>query len=87
MATFKRVRLWGDVPFKLTLPQSANSEDFNPTRSPQASGFTIRLCDLWRLKVHDLSWTELTVEGYPQAAVKSLLAKVYLSHGRKIHVI
>lgn len=76
-AYFYVVRLWGDVPL-ITLPQSANSEDFNPTRSPQKAVYDQIVADLVAAEGAGLSWTDESGR-VSQAAVKSLLAKVYLT--------
>ena len=76
-AYFYVVRLWGDVPL-ITLPQSANSEDFNPTRSPQKAVYDQIVADLIAAEGAGLSWTDDSGR-VSQAAVKSLLAKVYLT--------
>lgn len=74
---FYAVRLWGDVPL-ITLPQSATSEDFNPTRSPQSAVYDQIVADLLAAEGAGLSWTDESGR-VSQAAVKSLLAKVYLT--------
>ena len=74
---FYAVRLWGDVPL-ITLPQSATSEDFNPTRSPQKAVYDQIVADLVAAESAGLSWTDESGR-VSQAAVKSLLAKVYLT--------
>ncbi|MCM4167677.1 SusD-like protein P2 [Arenibacter antarcticus] len=76
-AYFYVVRLWGDVPL-ITLPQSANSEDFNPTRSPQKAVYDQIVADLVEAEGAGLPWTDESGR-VSQAAVKSLLAKVYLT--------
>ena len=74
---FYAVRLWGDVPL-ITLPQSATSEDFNPTRSPQKAVYDQIVADLLAAEGAGLSWTDESGR-VSQSAVKSLLAKVYLT--------
>ena len=76
-AYFYAVRLWGDVPL-ITLPQSATSEDFNPTRSPQSAVYDQIVADLVAAEGAGLPWTDESGR-VSQAAVKSLLAKVYLT--------
>lgn len=76
-AYFNVVRLWGDAPL-ITKPQTADSEDFSPSRAPQEQ--------IYNLVVEDLVAAEAA--GFPvtatsgratQMAVKSLLSKVYLT--------
>jgi len=76
-AYFYAVRLWGDIPL-ITMPQSASSEDFNPTRSPQSAVYDQIVADLVAAEGAGLSWTDESGR-VSQAAVKSLLAKVYLT--------
>jgi hypothetical protein len=76
-AYFYAVRLWGDVPL-ITQPQSASSEDFNPTRSPQSAVYDQIVADLLAAEGAGLPWTDESGR-VSQAAVKSLLAKVYLT--------
>ncbi|WP_026812433.1 RagB/SusD family nutrient uptake outer membrane protein [Arenibacter certesii] len=76
-AYFYAVRLWGDVPL-ITMPQSASSEDFNPSRSPQKAVYDQIVADLLEAESAGLPWTDESGR-VSQAAVKSLLAKVYLT--------
>lgn len=76
-AYFYAVRLWGDVPLILK-PQSANSEDFYPTRTPQKQVYDQIVADLVEAESAGLPWTDESGR-VSQAAVKSLLAKVYLT--------
>jgi hypothetical protein len=76
-AYFYAVRLWGDVPL-VTKPQTANSEDFLPSRTPQADVYNQIVADLIEAENAGLPWTETTGKA-TTAAVKSLLAKVYLT--------
>ena len=76
-AYFYAVRLWGDVPL-ITTPQSATSEDFNPSRSPQKAVYDQIVADLMEAEGAGLPWTDESGR-VSQAAVKSLLAKVYLT--------
>jgi hypothetical protein len=76
-AYFYAVRLWGDVPL-ITEPQSATSEDFYPTRTPQSQVYAQIVADLQEAESSGLPWTDESGR-VSQAAVKSLLAKVYLT--------
>lgn len=76
-AYFYAVRLWGDVPL-ITLPQSATSEDFSPTRSAQKAVYDQIVADLLEAETAGLPWTDESGR-VSQSAVKSLLAKVYLT--------
>lgn len=76
-AYFYAVRLWGDVPL-ITLPQSATSEDFFPPRTPQQDVYALIVSDLTEAESAGLPWTDETGR-VSQAAVKTLLAKVYLT--------
>lgn len=76
-AYFYAVRPWGDVPL-ITLPQSADSEDFFPTRTPQAEVYGQIVADLLEAEAAGLPWTDESGR-VSEAAVKSLLAKVYLT--------
>lgn len=76
-AYFYAVRLWGDVPL-ITEPQSADSEDFFPGRTPQAEVYGQIVADLLEAEQSGLPWTDESGR-VSQAAVKSLLAKVYLT--------
>lgn len=76
-AYFYAVRIWGDVPL-ITLPQNSNSEDFFPIRTPQTEVYSLIVTDLTEAENAGLSWTDETGR-VSQAAVKTLLAKVYLT--------
>lgn len=76
-AYFYAVRLWGDVPLILQ-PQSFTSEDFFPTRAPQEEVYNQIVDDLLVAEGAGLAWTDQSGR-VSEAAVKSLLAKVYLT--------
>ncbi len=76
-AYFYAVRLWGDVPL-VTKPQTADSEDFLPSRTAQADVYNQIISDLTQAENAGLPWTETTGKA-TTAAAKSLLAKVYLT--------
>lgn len=76
-AYFHAVRIWGDIPI-ITKPQSASSENFNPSRSPQKEVYTLIISDLTEAEGAGLAWTDES-GGVSQAAVKTLLSKVYLT--------
>ncbi|MBM1106348.1 RagB/SusD family nutrient uptake outer membrane protein [Aurantibacter crassamenti] len=76
-AYFYAVRLWGDVPL-ITLPQSSTSEDFFPTRTAQSDVYALIVSDLLEAENAGLSWTDESGR-VSQAAVKTLLSKVYLT--------
>ncbi|SHJ85299.1 RagB/SusD family nutrient uptake outer membrane protein [Pseudozobellia thermophila] len=76
-AYFYAVRIWGDVPL-ITLPQSATSEDFFPERSSQQEVYSLIVTDLTEAEGAGLPWTDESGR-VSQAAVKTLLAKVYLT--------
>lgn len=76
-AYFYAVRLWGDVPLIL-LPQTFTSADFFPGRTPQEEVYNQIVDDLKVAEEAGLSWTNATGR-VSQAAVKSLLSKVYLT--------
>ena len=76
-AYFYAVRLWGDVPLTLK-PQSFTSEDFYPTRTAQETVYNQIVDDLVAAEGAGLPWTDATGR-VSQSAVKSLLAKVYLT--------
>lgn len=76
-AYFYAVRLWGDIPL-ITLPQSSNSENFFPIRSPQSEIYNLIVTDLSEAENAGLPWTDESGR-VSQAAVKTLLAKVYLT--------
>lgn len=74
---FLAVRIWGDIPL-ITLPQSADSEDFFPVRSPQSEVYDLIVSDLLEAEAAGLPWTDETGR-VSQSAVKALLSKVYLT--------
>ena len=76
-AYFYAVRIWGDVPLILH-PQSATSEDFFPSRTPQAEVYNQIVADLVLAEQAGLPWTDKSGR-VSQSAIKSLLAKVYLT--------
>ncbi|MEH6407516.1 MAG: RagB/SusD family nutrient uptake outer membrane protein [Leeuwenhoekiella sp.] len=76
-AYFYAVRLWGDVPL-ITLPQSADSEDFFPVRSPQTEVYALIVSDLVEAESAGLPWTDESGR-VSLSAVKALLSKVYLT--------
>jgi hypothetical protein len=76
-AYFYAVRLWGDVPMILA-PQTFTSEDFFPGRTPQEQVYNQIVDDLKVAEASGLSWTDKSGR-VSQSAVKSLLAKVYLT--------
>ncbi|HTE32017.1 MAG TPA: RagB/SusD family nutrient uptake outer membrane protein [Chryseolinea sp.] len=76
-AYFYAVRIWGDVPLILH-PQTATSEDFFPGRTPQAEVYDQIVADLVAAEAAGLPWTDKSGR-VSQSAVKSLLAKVYLT--------
>ncbi|HDZ13916.1 hypothetical protein LCGC14_1412340 [marine sediment metagenome] len=76
-AYFYAVRLWGDVPL-ITTPQSSTSEDFFPPRTPQAEVYGLIVSDLLSAENAGLPWTDESGR-VSQAAVKTLLSKVYLT--------
>ena len=76
-AYFYAVRLWGDVPL-ITTPQSATSEDFFPSRAPQSEVYSLIVNDLLEAENAGLPWTDESGR-VSQSAVKTLLAKVYLT--------
>jgi len=76
-AYFYAVRIWGDVPLILH-PQSATSEDFFPSRTPQAEVYDQIVADLVLAEQAGLPWTDKSGR-VSQSAIKSLLSKVYLT--------
>ncbi len=76
-AYFYAVRLWGDVPL-ITLPQSSTSENFFPVRTPQSEVYDQILADLTEAETAGLPWVDESGR-VSQSAVKTLLAKVYLT--------
>ncbi|GAB3525033.1 RagB/SusD family nutrient uptake outer membrane protein [Emticicia fontis] len=76
-AYFYIVRLWGDAPL-VTKPQTASSEDFFPSRAPQEEIYKLIVDDLTAAEGAGLAWMNSNGR-VSTAAVKSLLAKVYLT--------
>lgn len=76
-AYFYAVRLWGDVPL-ITDPQTATSENFLPSRAPQEEVYNLIVDDLLIAEGSGLPWMDISGR-VNLAAVKSLLAKVYLT--------
>ncbi len=76
-AYFYAVRLWGDVPI-ITKPQAATSEDFFPNRAPQDDVYKLIVEDLIAAEAAGFQWMDATGR-VSLAAVKSQLAKVYLT--------
>jgi hypothetical protein len=76
-AYFYIVRLWGDAPL-ITKPQTASSEDFLPSRASQEEVYKLIVDDLVAAEGAGLAWMNSNGR-VSQAAVKSLLAKVYLT--------
>lgn len=76
-AYFYAVRIWGDIPL-ITLPQTSGSEDFEPNRTPQSEVYDQIVSDLKTAEASGLPWTD-TSGRVSLSAVKSLLAKVYLT--------
>lgn len=76
-AYFYAVRLWGDVPLVLT-PQSVDSEDFFPVRTPQEEVYNQILADLKTAESAGLPWMDASGR-VSTAAVKALLSKVYIT--------
>lgn len=74
---FRAVQLWGDVPL-ITTPQTAKSEDFFPTRAPVEEVYNLIVEDLTTAEAAGLPWMDATGR-VSLAAVKSMLAKVYLT--------
>lgn len=76
-AYFYAVRLWGDVPL-ITTPQTTESPDFFPSRASQEEVYGVIVDDLLAAEASGLPWMD--VSGHVSlAAVKSQLAKVYLT--------
>lgn len=76
-AYFYLVRLWGDVPL-ITTNQNLQSEDFYPGRTPQEQVYNLIVEDLKKAETSGLSMTDASGRA-SSGAVKSLLAKVYLT--------
>ena len=76
-AYFYLVRLYGDVPLVLE-PQSATSTDFYPPRAATQDIYNTIVDDLTQAEAAGLPWQDASGR-VSKAAVKSLLAKVYLT--------
>ncbi len=76
-AYFHAVRLWGDIPL-ITSPQTSNSEDFKPSLSSQELVYQLIVDDLKIAEAAGLPWMDQSGR-VSLAAVKSQLAKVYLT--------
>lgn len=76
-AYFYAVRLWGDVPI-VTKPQTVTSDDFSPVRSNQEAVYKLIVDDLLAAETAGLPWMDVSGR-VSLAAVKSQLAKVYLT--------
>ncbi len=76
-AYFYLVRLYGDVPLIIN-SQTASSENFYPSRSTQEAVYKQITDDLVAAEASGLSWTDASGRA-SKGAVKSLLAKVYLT--------
>lgn len=74
---FYAVRLWGDVPL-ITKPQTATSDDFYPTRASQEEVYNLIVEDLKAAEGAGLASMDASGR-VSLMAVKSLLAKVYLT--------
>lgn len=76
-AYFYAVRLWGDVPL-ITKPQTVTSEDFSPPRASQEAVYKLIVDDLIAAEAAGFAWMDVSGR-VSQAAVKSQLARVYLT--------
>lgn len=76
-AYFYLVRLYGDVPL-VTAPQTVNSPDFYPARTSTELIYKQIVDDLTAAEAAGLQW-KTTSGSVSKGAVKSLLAKVYLT--------
>ena len=76
-AYFMAVRLWGDIPL-VAKPQTATSEDFQPSRAPQDQIYKLIVDDLVAAEASGLPWMDPSGR-VNQAAIKTQLAKVYLT--------
>lgn len=76
-AYFYLVRLWGNVPL-ITAPQTRSSANFYPSRTPQEEVYAQIVKDLTTAEGSGLPLTDATGR-VSMGAVKSLLAKVYLT--------
>ncbi len=76
-AYFTAVQLWGDIPL-ITTPQTATSEQFSPGRAPKDDIYKLIVEDLIAAEAAGLPWMDVSGR-VGLAAVKSQLAKVYLT--------
>lgn len=76
-AYFRAVQLWGDIPL-VTTPQSITSPDFMPAKASKEEIYQLIVSDLTEAEAAGLPWMDATGR-VSQAAVKSMLAKVYLT--------
>lgn len=76
-AYFYLVRLYGDVPL-ITSPQTATSPDFYPSRAGTEQVYKLITDDLIAAEAAGLPWKDASGRA-SKGAVKSLLAKVYLT--------
>jgi hypothetical protein len=76
-AYFYAVRIWGDVPLELT-PHYELTERSYPARTSQETVYNQIVDDLLVAEAAGLAWTDKSGR-VSQSAVKSLLAKVYLT--------
>ncbi len=74
---FYLVQLWGDVPL-ITKPQTTSSPDFYPTRTSKEEVYNQIVADLTAAETSGLPMA-VTSGRASMGAVKSLLAKVYLT--------
>lgn len=77
MAYFYAVRMWGDVPLILK-SQTPQSADFSPSRTSTEQVYNTIVDDLKTAEAAGLPWKDNTGRA-STAAVKALLAKVYLT--------
>ncbi len=76
-AYFTAVQLWGDIPL-ITTPQTVTTDQFSPTRAPKEDVYKQIVEDLIAAEAAGLPWMDLSGRAN-QAAVKTQLAKVYLT--------
>jgi hypothetical protein len=76
-AYFYAVRIWGDVPLILS-PQSASSENFFPSRTPQEVVYDQIVSDLQAAEAAGLPWMDMSGR-VSLAAVTAMLSKVHLT--------
>ena len=76
-AYFYLVQLWGDVPL-ITKPQTTSSPDFFPTRATKEEVYKLIVDDLTAAEASGLAMSDASGRA-SLGAVKSLLAKVYLT--------